>query len=71
MLYSGHSSLAYLILKIFNLKMMEHSQPASALFLDFFEVNGESRVRLVYKEDPSSEEKVLKVKQFARDSMSL
>lgn len=70
-LYSGHSSLAYLILKIFNLKMLEHSQPASALFLDFFVADGEDRVRLVYKQDSASEEKVLKLKQYRSDSMSL
>jgi hypothetical protein len=51
--------------------MLEHSQPASALFLDFFVINGEDRVKLVYKEDPQSEEFVLKLKQYRSDSISL
>ena len=70
-LYSGHSSLSYLMLKIFNLKMLEHSQPASALFLDFFEVEGQDRVRLVYQEDPHTDQYVLELKQQRSDSMSL
>lgn len=62
-LFSAHSSLAYEALRIFNLKMIEHSQPASALFLEFFEVDGEDRVRVFFKEDPSSDNLVPKLLQ--------
>jgi len=47
----------YPLLEAFGLKnMMIESPPASSVLLEFYEIDREDRVRLIFKPDPQSEE---------------
>ena len=61
--YSAHSETLYPFLQTFNFVKLEEPEAGSALFVEFFEVSGEDRVRLIYKKDADSQELIMRLKQ--------
>ena len=65
-MYSAHAETVYPLLRAFKNPLITEAPPASAIFLDFFTLNGEERVRTVFK--PSVDEEVI---LLSDDSLSL
>jgi hypothetical protein len=51
-LYSAHAETVYPLLAAFEHFLATEAPPASAIFLDFFTVNGEDKVRILFKQNP-------------------
>ena len=48
-LYSAHAETVYPLLAAFEHILATEAPPASAIFVDFYTVDGEDRVRVVFK----------------------
>ena len=58
--FSAHQETLYPIFQMFDVFRIEDLEPASSMFLDFFEDStGMQHVKVVYKKDSATEEAVL------------